>query len=181
MAKRTSAIQRELLQRLPLASTREEAFLCLLRTAAVVRRPVARALEGRGLSMAQYNVLRILRGAGDAGLPTLSIRDRMIEEAAGITRLIDRLEQAELVTRARGSSDDRRQVYCRITPAGLALLHDLDPMVILGVESSLEMLSEAELERLIGLLDRIRGEAPRVTSIHDRRDGPGRPRRRPSR
>jgi DNA-binding MarR family transcriptional regulator len=105
----------------------------------------------------------------------------MIEEAAGITRLIDRLEQAELVTRARGSSDDRRQVYCRITPAGLALLHDLDPMVILGVESSLEMLSEAELERLIGLLDRIRGEAPRVTSIHDRRDGPGRPRRRPSR
>ncbi|MGQ0647371.1 MAG: MarR family winged helix-turn-helix transcriptional regulator [Gemmatimonadaceae bacterium] len=181
MGKRASAIQRELHQRLPLASTREEAFLSILRTAAVVRRPVARVLEDRGLSMAQYNVLRILRGSGDAGLPTLSIRDRMIEEAAGITRLIDRLEESALVRRARGSSTDKRQVYCRITPAGQALLRELDPMVSLAVEASLSMLSELDLERLIGLLDRIRGDAPRVTSMLDRRDGPIRPRRRSSR
>lgn len=181
MAPRTSAIQREILQRLPLASSREEAFLSLLRTAAVVRRPVARALERHGISMAQYNVLRILRGAGDAGLPTLSVRDRMIEEAAGITRLIDRLEEADLVRRQRGTSDDKRQVFCRITSNGLDLLREADPMVELGVESSLAMLSEADLERLIGILDRIRGDAPRVTSIHDRREGPVRTRRRRSR
>ena len=176
---RPSAIQHELQQRLPLASTREEGFLSMLRTGAVMRRPVARVLEERGLSMAQYNVLRILRGSGDAGLPTLGIRDRMIEEAAGITRLIDKLEDGGHVRRVRGSSKDKRQVYCRITAQGLALLRDLDPLVSLAVEASLAMLGEAELDRLIRLMDRIRGEAPRVTSAADRRDAPV-PRRRRS-
>jgi DNA-binding MarR family transcriptional regulator len=178
MTKGPSAIQRELQQRLPLASSREEGYLSLLRTAAVIRRPVGRVLEERELSLAQYNVMRILRGAGDAGLPTLSIRDRMIEDAAGITRLIDKLEDAGLVRRVRGSSADRRQVYCRITAAGLSMLRDLDPMVALAVEASLSMLSEAELTRLIALLDRIRAEAPHVASIADRKDAPEVPKRR---
>jgi DNA-binding MarR family transcriptional regulator len=161
-ARRRSAIQQELRQRLPFSSTRQEAFLGLLRTAAVMRRPVAKIIEGHGLSMAQYNVLRILRGAGDAGLPTLGIRERMIEEAAGITRLLDKLEHASLVTRVRKGSADRRQVYCRITPAGLSLLRDLDAHVQLAIEATLAMLSEGELEALIDLLDRIRaGSAAR--------------------
>lgn len=163
--KRRSAVQAELKQRLPFPSTRQEAFLGLLRTAAVMRRPVARVIEARDLSMAQYNVLRILRGAGDAGLPTLGIRERMIEEAAGITRLIDKLERASLVRRSRHESADRRQVYCQITPEGLALLRDLDPLVDLAVEASLAMLTEPDLESLIGHLDRIRAEAPRSAGI----------------
>ena len=153
-----------------MASTREEAFLSLLRTAAVVRRPVTRVLDDRGLSMAQYNALRILRGSGDAGLPTLSIRNRMIEDAAGITRLIDKLEEAEYVRRVRGTTRDRRQVYCRITPSGLDLLRELDPLVALAVEASLVMLAESELEGLIGVLDRIRAEkAPRARKAAERR------------
>ncbi len=159
--KRRSAIQAELRQRLPIPSTRQEAFLGILRTGAVMRRPVARVIEAHKLSMAQYNVLRILRGAGDAGLPTLDIRERLIEEAAGITRLIDKLEHASLVRRSRHKSSDRRQVYCHITPGGLALLRELDPIVELAVEAALAMLSGPELEQLIALLDRIRAEAPR--------------------
>lgn len=159
--KRRSAVQAELQQRLPIPSTRQEAFLALLRTGAVMRRPVARVIEAQKLSMAQYNVLRILRGAGDGGLPTLSIRERMIEEAAGITRLIDKLERASLVRRSRHGSSDRRQVWCHITSAGLALLRDLDPMVELAIEAALAMLSGPELESLIALLDRVRAEAPR--------------------
>jgi DNA-binding MarR family transcriptional regulator len=161
MTKRRSAVQAELQQRLPFPSTRQEAFLGVLRTGAVMRRPVARVIEAQQLSMAQYNVLRILRGAGDSGLPTLGIRERMIEEAAGITRLIDKLERASLVRRSRHGAADRRQVYCCITTEGLALLRQLDPMVDLAIEAALAMLSEPELETLIGLLDRIRAEAPR--------------------
>ncbi|MCC6319068.1 MAG: MarR family transcriptional regulator [Gemmatimonadaceae bacterium] len=160
-------------QPLPLASTREESFLSLLRTAAVMRRPVARVLEDHGLSMAQYNVLRILRGAGDVGLPTLDIRDRMIEEAAGITRLIDKLERAGFVKRVRGSSTDRRQVYCRASVEGLTLLATLDPLVALAMEASLAMLAEPDLHRLVDVLDRVRHEAPRVASASDRRAAGG--------
>jgi len=159
--KRRSALQAELQQRLPIPSTRQEAFLGFLRTGAVMRRPVARVIESHSISMAQYNVLRILRGAGDAGLPTLDIRERMIEEAAGITRLIDKLERASLVRRSRHESADRRQVYCHITADGLALLRNLDPMVELAIEAALAMLSGPELKALIALLDRIRAGAPR--------------------
>ncbi len=166
---RRSAIQQELQQQLPIPSTREEAFLGMLRTGSVMRRPVSRVLEERGLSMAQYNVLRILRGAGDAGLPTLAIRERMIEEAAGITRLVDRLEAAGYAVRARGTSEDRRQIYCRISPEGLRLLTELDPLVSLAVEASLAMLPEPELQRLIHILDTIRSQAPRVAISRERR------------
>lgn len=146
-------------QPLPLASTREESFLSLLRTAAVMRRPVARVLEDHGLSMAQYNVLRILRGAGDVGLPTLDIRDRMIEEAAGITRLIDKLEAAALVRRDRGASSDRRQVFCRITEKGLAVLAELDPAVTSADEHTLALLDDARLDELLRVLEEVRASA----------------------
>ena len=74
--------------------------MSILRTAAVVQRHLAQVVEAHGITIQQYNVLRILRGAGEAGLPTLAIRDRMVEEAAGITRLLDKLESAGYV-RAR--------------------------------------------------------------------------------
>ena len=94
-----------------------------MRTAAVARRPLVKVVEAVGLSLAQYNVLRILRGAGAAGLPTLAIRERMVEDAAGITRLIDKLEAAGHVTRER-ATPDRRLVLCRITKDGLDLLSE---------------------------------------------------------
>ena len=156
-----SALQQELQQQRPFRSRREEVFLALLRTAAVVRRPVSRVIEDNDLSFAQYNVLRILRGAGPEGLPTLAIRERLIEEAAGITRLIDKLEIAGLVARDRAASRDRRQVFCRITDAGARLVERLDPLVTAADDTALAMLDEAQLTHLLALLDEIRARSAR--------------------
>ncbi len=165
MSKRRLSIQEELQQRRPFQSKREEVFLALLRTAAVVKRPVARVVEDRDLSLAQYNVLRILRGAGVDGLPTLSIRERMIEEAAGITRLIDKLEAAGLVVRDRTASTDRRQVFCRITEAGLRILAELDPAVTAADDRALAQLDESRLDELLVLLEEVRESARRPASV----------------
>lgn len=163
-------ILEELQQTRPFRSRREELFLAILRSAAVVRRPVAKVVEEHGVSLAQYNVLRILRGAGETGLPTLAIRERMIEEAAGITRLIDKLEAAGYVVRERGASADRRQVYCCITPLGLALLERVDPGVAQSTEAVLAPLDEAQLSTLLSLLDDVRAGAHQVASPTDERE-----------
>lgn len=149
------SLQDELQQRRPFRSRREEFLLALLRTAAVVRRPVAKVIEDRGLSLAQYNVLRILRGAGEAGLPTLAIRERLVEEAAGITRLIDKLEASGHVRRERDATD-RRQVFCRITDAGLRLLAELDPVMMAANEAALAHLDDATLDDLLERLGAVR-------------------------
>ena len=127
-----------------------------MRTGGLVRRVIASVVEPHGITQQQYNVLRILRGAGEKGLPTLEIADRMIEETPGITRLIDRLELKRLVTRER-SATDRRQVFCRITPDGLTLLARLDEPIAEAEREALGILSERQLTQLLSLLDRARG------------------------
>ena len=149
-----STIQDELKQKRPFHSRYQEALLALMRTAAVSKRPVVKVVEAAGISLAQYNVLRILRGAGQ-GLPTLAIRERMVEEAAGITRLIDKLEAAGYVSRER-STPDRRLVLCRISESGLALLSELDPDVNEADKAVLQVLNDEELDQLIDLLDKVR-------------------------
>lgn len=129
--------------------------MSILRTAAVVQRHFSSVVEGSGVTIQQYNVLRILRGAGAAGIPTLAVRDRMIEEAAGITRLLDKLETAGYVMRER-STPDRRQVLCQITPAGLRLLAGLDEPVDAATEFSLAMLEDHEKLSLVELLGAVR-------------------------
>src|SRR4051812_28215980 len=94
---RPGSVQAEIRQTVPFRSQTEEAAVTLMRTASVLSRAMARAIEPEGISVAQYNVLRILRGAGRGGMPTLMIRDRMIEEGASITRLLDKLEEAGYV------------------------------------------------------------------------------------
>ena len=90
-------IARELKQKKPFPSKAEEAAVTLMRTADVLRRFIGTVIEPHGITSQQYNVLRILRGAGERGLPTLEIAERMIESTPGITRLIDRLETKKLV------------------------------------------------------------------------------------
>lgn len=123
-----TSLQEELRQSKPFESLASELVVALLRTASTLRRAIAQRVEPHGISPAQYNVLRILRGAGTDGLPTLSVRERLIEEAPGITRLIDKLEVAGLVRRVR-AGEDRRVVHCCITDRGLALLAAIDPDV----------------------------------------------------
>lgn len=153
--KRTSATQSEIRQSKPFRSMAQEATIALLRTASIVSRALARVVEPSGLSLAQYNALRIIRGAGAGGIPTLAIRERMIEEGTTITRLLDKLEDAGLIRRER-SFPDRRQVLCFATNAGRKLLDTLDPRVDSADEESVASLSESQLERLIELLDAVR-------------------------
>jgi DNA-binding MarR family transcriptional regulator len=152
---RSSAVQSEIRQTKPFRSTAQEATIALLRTASIVNRALARVVEPYGLSLAQYNALRIIRGAGSGGIPTLSIRERMIEEGTTITRLLDKLEEAGLIQRER-SVPDRRQVLCRVTDAGRKLLDTLDPLVNSADEEAVASLSQSELERFIDLLDAVR-------------------------
>jgi len=152
---RSSAVQSEIRQNKPFRSTAQEATIALLRTASVVNRTLARVVEPSGLSLAQYNALRIIRGAGTGGIPTLSIRERMIEEGTTITRLLDKLEEAGLIRRER-SYPDRRQVLCFVSDTGRALLDTLDPQVDSADEAVVSTLSDAQLDRFIDLLDVVR-------------------------
>ncbi len=154
MRERSSALAREIRQKKPFHSARQEAALGLLKTVDRLRARMARVLEPWGVTDQQYNVLRILRGAGAEGLPTLDIADRMVEHAPGITRLLDRLEAKKLVTRER-CRKDRRQVLCTLAPAGKRLLSRMDAP-IRRADDSLAMLTDAQLATLIRILDTIR-------------------------
>ena len=163
---RRSAVQAEIRQGRPFRSARQEATVALLRTASVVRRSVERVVEPFGLSFAQYNALRIVRGAGTGGIPTLAIRERMVEEGTTITRLLDKLEEAGLVRRER-AHPDRRQVICHATDAGRQLLDRMDPLVDAGDAAAVETLDDAEVAVLVRLLDAVRaGNAERGAARH---------------
>lgn len=149
------SIQQEIQQTRPFHSRSQEAVIALLRTASVVSRHFGRIVEPYGVSLAQFNVLRILRGAGDEGLPTLAIRDRMVDEGSTVTRLLDKLEQAGLVTRDR-RRPDRRQVLCRITAAGEALLARIDPEITAANDAAMAMLDEGQVGQLLDLLASVR-------------------------
>ncbi|HEX7180974.1 MAG TPA: MarR family transcriptional regulator [Thermoanaerobaculia bacterium] len=155
MREEVSPVQREIQQRKPFRSRSQEGVVALLRTADVVRRYIGRVLEPYGITPQQFNVLRILRGAGSEGIPTLTIGERMIEEAPGITRLLDRLEAKGLVRRER-CPEDRRQVLCYAAPAGLELLEQIDGAMDAADDEALGMLSEEDKTELIRLLDAVR-------------------------
>lgn len=157
MPKKPSAIARELKQTRPFDAPGDEALVTLLRTADVLRGELERALGKHGITVQQFNVLRILRGSHPKPLPTLEIADRMIERAPGITRLIDRLENAGLVARKR-CPEDRRIVHCAITAAGLEVLAQSMPTARTIGRKRSSRLTEEELDRLTELLDRLREE-----------------------
>jgi DNA-binding MarR family transcriptional regulator len=150
-----SQLQREIRQGKPFRSRGQEVVVALLRTADLVRRAVARALEPHDITPQQYNVLRILRGAGNEGLPTLEIAERMIEHAPGVTRLLDRLEAKGLVRRER-CREDRRQVLCWLTPPGLELVGRLDEPVDNADVEAVANLSPEDQEKLLRLLEGVR-------------------------
>ena len=129
------------------------AYVALLRTADKMKTYFETIVAPFDITGQQYNVLRILRGAEPDGLPTLTIAERMIERAPGITRMIDRLEAKELVWR-ENCPNDRRRVYCGITEKGLNLLELLDAPVVKKNEV-FHGLSEVELAQLTALLEKV--------------------------
>lgn len=134
-------------------------MVSVLEAADRVRRHFHHILEPRGLTLQQFNVLRILRGAGDDGLPTLEVGQRMIEKTPGVTRLLDRLEEKGWVRRQRGV-EDRRRVLCHLTRGGRALLAELDEPIVGGDRACVAGLSATEQARLAKLVARIAVEAP---------------------
>ena len=150
-----SALQHELRQRRPFQSAAHEAVVGLLRTADLIRRQATALVEPHGITLQQFNVLRILRGAGDEGLPTLEVAERMIEQTPGITRLLDRLETKELVKRQR-CPKDRRQHLCWISAKGLAVLEKIDALTTRANEEALKGLRQKDRVAFIRLLDAIR-------------------------
>jgi DNA-binding MarR family transcriptional regulator len=130
-------------------------MLALVRTADVVRRSFTTVFEPHGITAQQYNVLRILRGSGADGLPTLEVAERMLEQTPGITRLMDRLEAKELVRRQR-CPKDRRQHLCWITPKGLALLASLDEPIVRAHAETMRKVKIRDLDTLIQLLEKVR-------------------------
>lgn len=146
-----TGLQQEIRKKKPFDQPEEEAGLNLLRTVDYVRLPFDRLFAEHGLSDPQYNVLRILRGHGGEGLPCSDIGTQMITRMPDITRLVDRLEQAKLVERAR-TTTDRRVVLVRLTKAGCDLLNRLDgPVRELHVQTlgHLKRSELAELNRLL--------------------------------
>ncbi|HUQ93181.1 MAG TPA: MarR family transcriptional regulator [Bryobacteraceae bacterium] len=142
----------------PFRHIEEEALLNLVRTTDALTQKQSVLLDQFGLSAAQYNVLRILRGAGVDGLPCGEIANRMITRDPDITRLLDRLEKRGLANRTR-ESKDRRVVTSRITQAGLDLLASMDEPVLELARHLLGHVGAKDLRLLIGLLEMARERA----------------------
>ncbi|HEX7051749.1 MAG TPA: MarR family transcriptional regulator [Longimicrobiales bacterium] len=155
MNERNETLHDELKRTRPFRSPTEEATVAILRTADVLRRRFAAVVAPYGITPQQYNVLRILRGARGKPLCTLAIGSRLIEQTPGVTRLLDRLERKGLVRRER-CAQDRREVHCFITPAGLELLDRLDPAFEEAEDAALRGLDDDEVDGLLDRLARIR-------------------------
>ncbi len=145
------SLQQELRQSRPFPSTETEAVIGILRTAALLEGEVNEVLKPHGLTTTQYNVLRILRGAGDAGLCRHEVAERLVTPGPDVTRLIDRIEASGLVVRARDPGD-RRQVRAQITPASLDLLAELDEVLEALHRRQLGDLGATQLRTLADLL-----------------------------
>lgn len=131
-------------------ASEEAAFLELLRTTDMLSRGLVQVLKVEDVSSTQYNVLRILRGAPQ-GLPCGEIASRMITRDPDVTRLLDRLEKRELISRCR-ETEDRRTVRARIAPEGLKLLARLDKPVLAAHHKQLGHLGRQRLQALTDLL-----------------------------
>jgi DNA-binding MarR family transcriptional regulator len=119
-------LQTEIKQTKPFASPIDEALLSVLRTAAVLEHHLSEALKPYGLTHTQYNVLRILRGAGKTGLCGRDVAERLVSKVPDISRLLDRMEEVHLIDRERDPAD-RRHVTARISAKGLRMLERATP------------------------------------------------------
>ena len=153
----TPDLREDLRQRKPFTSLEQEAQLNVVRTASLLVDSFEQMLKPYGITATQYNVLRILRGAEPAGLCRNELRDRMLTRMPDVTRLLDRMEDAKLVARARGS-EDRRLVSTRITSKGLRLLDELDEAVSQEHMRRFHHLNKTQLKSLIELLNAVRNE-----------------------
>ncbi|HYG74688.1 MAG TPA: MarR family transcriptional regulator [Planctomycetota bacterium] len=153
-----SKLRDEIKQTKPFASLEVEAVLNIVFTAEVLQRAAAEVLKPADLTPTQYNVLRILRGAGESGLACGEIAERLIHKDPDITRLIDRMVDRGLVLRGR-SEKDRRVVTVRVTAKGARLAAEMDGPLLEQHRRQLGHLGESRLKKLIELLEAAREAA----------------------
>jgi DNA-binding MarR family transcriptional regulator len=151
----SSKLKDEIKQGKPFESLEAEVFLNLMRTADALSRGAEEILKRAGLSHTQYNVLRILRGAGEQGLCCREVAERMITRDPDITRLVDRLERRGFLLRSRDSGD-RRVITVRITTAGMKVLKNLDGPLTEYHRKRLSHMDKGDLRQLSELLEAAR-------------------------
>ena len=154
-----SLLQQEIKQSVPFSSLKQELVLNLTRTSGMLSHGFEQQLRPYGLSPTQYNVLRILRGAGPDGLCQYEIRARLIAQVPDVPRILDRMERAEWVRRTRGASD-RRIVMTALTAEGLRLVDELDAPLQAILAGMFSQLSEAQMATLNDLLVIARSGSP---------------------
>lgn len=148
-------LREEIQQTKPFRSNYEETMLNIVRTASILMDEAAQIFKPFGITGAQYNVLRILKGSEAGGLCRNEVRDRMITRMPDMTRMLDRMEEAGLVERVR-DSEDRRQVATHITAAGKKMLKDLETTVAEHQKKTMGHMTEKELKTLTELLTKAR-------------------------
>lgn len=151
----TSKLQKELKQSKPWRGLEEEAILNIARTSAVLEHALGQVLKRFSITSTHYNVLRILRGAGSGGLCRNEVGERLVRSVPDVTRLLDRMEELELIDRSRDGSD-RRFVTTRITANGLKVVDALDAPLLEFQRTVLAHMDEKQLRTLIDLLEAVR-------------------------
>ena len=151
----TSRLQHELKQTRPFSNPRLELVVQLARTNALLVHQWEQHLRPHGITLTQFNVLRILRGAGESGLCRHEVADRLVTPMPDASRLLDRMVRAGLVTRTRNATD-RRMVKTCITARGLAILQELDGSSLSVADRQFAHLSSEDVGQLIRLLEKVR-------------------------
>lgn len=149
------SLQEELKQSKPFASVEVEAYVSLMRTYAVLSQPVNDLFKSYGITQTIYNLLRIIRGGPQEGVPCAIIADRLVTRVPDVTRLVDRAVEAGLVERNRPDSD-RRVVLLTLTSKGTQLLNDMQEPMLQALHAQIKGLNKDELATLVDLLARLR-------------------------
>ena len=145
----------DLIQQPRFESPAQEAVLNVLATEAWLSGRIAAAFAPHGVTPAQFNVLRILRGHHPVPMTCSQIGSRLLDRTPDVTRLLTRLEHAGLITRTRAARD-RRAVEVAVTPAGLATLDALDGPARDEIDAATRHLAADDLATLSRLLERLR-------------------------
>ncbi len=154
----TGKLQDEIHQTKPFARKSSEALLSILRTATVLEHEQNEALRPHGITNTQYNVLRMLQGAGKSGLCGRDISDRLISKVPDVSRLLDRMEELDLLSRERDAGD-RRHVTARISPKGRRLLIQATPDLEAVEHKRFEGIGHRTVAALVSALEKVRNQS----------------------
>jgi DNA-binding MarR family transcriptional regulator len=146
------SLQEEIRQSKPFDSLEQEALLNIMRTAAVLTHRHEQFFREQGITATQYNVLRIVAGAGSDGISQCDIAERLVTMNADVPRLLKRTEVAGLIERA-ANPDDKRILKVQLTMRGTEVLHHLAPLIAEYTQNLFPNLTQQQLQTLNELLD----------------------------